>query len=63
MCPNGMVCQDAKGAYSRCGMMGGGGGSPDGGGPFWCQFIPCQDDGICKQSGCASCDVAKQHCQ
>lgn len=58
MCPKGSTCQSKSGQWSQCGAMGGGGG-----GGNYCQYIPCQNDTLCKQAGCGSCEMTKRVCQ
>ncbi len=55
-CPKGSTCQSKSGNWNQCGAMGGGGGN-------YCQYIPCQNDTLCKQAGCGSCEMTKKQCQ
>jgi hypothetical protein len=73
-CPSGQTCQDSGGRFGQCGggnvqmpdMSGSNGGvwgvNDAGMGPFWCHFIPCMDDGLCKTSGCGYCDKKQKVC-
>lgn len=57
MCPKGSTCQSSAGKWGQCGMTMGGGGAN------YCQYIPCQNDTLCKQAGCGSCEMTKRVCQ